>query len=94
MPIAADSALAMATSSVWSGASTAVAGCSCPPTTLQAQYSGPRAPGLVMPPAGATGCPLPKAVGEAGVGRAQPDSLPVLRHPLHLEVKTSRSTVL
>ena len=62
-PIAADSALAMATSLVWSRAPTAAAGC-CPSVDpsrrvmLWVRHAGPRAQ-LVPPPAGAAGCPLP-----------------------------------
>ena len=37
--------------------------------------------------AGAAGCPHPQAVGEAGVGCAQPGALLILKHHLLLEVK-------
>ena len=78
----AGSALAMARSPAWSGASWASAGCCCAASGPCGQVI--RAGASLT---GTAGGPLRGPVWEAGVGRAQPHPLQVLRLPLQLQVE-------
>ena len=87
-PTTADSALAMAKPPVWSkGLPGRLRLLLALPGSLRVCHPGPGARRLVAPLAGVAGGPLREAVREAGVRRAQPERLPVLRRPLQLEVK-------